>query len=743
MSDNPLSGKLELDTSNYKAGVAELNRQIRNIESGFRAASASLGQWDRTANGLEMRNASLTKEISLQQQKVDGLTSVYKDLVAGGKASSKTLEDMENDINKATEALEKSKYEFKQNEEAMGKMGSETKGTGKSVEDLGKKEEKTTSHTNGLKTAMGGAWSVAKVGATVVAGLAGAVVGIGAGMARMITSSANAADELNDMSGQTGISVARLQELQYIGEQVGVDLNTISDANAKITRSMGQAETAGSAQAKTFKSLGISIYDTNGQMRDSQDVFNEAIGALGGIQNETERDLVSNTLFGKSFQDLNPLIKAGSEELQRLTGEANKNGAVMSDKAVAGLGGFADMLAGLKMGLKGTVGELSAALLPGMQGILDTGQGYLKALVYVVQGSGGDLGKLSSGLGTLFGNILGDISKKLPSMMNAGLGVLQGLIDAIMKNLPVMLPAMMTMIQSLTGFIVQSLPMLMEAALQIIMMLANGLVAALPMLLQALVDIIMKLALGIAAAAPQLINTVMAIIPVLIQALITAAPLLMQAGLQMLVAIAQGIGNNLPALIKAIPGIFVAIIDAIIKMVPMLWEAGNQILEALYYGLDMGLQMAGEEIGKMLAPLLGAFKAQWDKFMQIGRDLINGLWRGFKTQWETFLTNISNLVKGLIQWLKDLLGIHSPSSVFADMGKNMAAGLGEGFQNEMAKVKRGMNNLAVGGFGFNAALAGAGGQWNSNSEMFAFYAPVVIQEGDSGSLGKKLKAKKY
>lgn len=745
MSDNPLSGQLTLDTSNYKAGINELNRQIRVIESGFRASAAALGQWDKTATGLEMRNKALSESIGLQQQKVSGLKTVYDQLAAEGKASGKEMEDLQIKINKETETLNKMQVELDQSKTSLDGMGSESKNTGKEVQDFGKKEDDATEKTGRFKAALGGAWSVAKTGAKIVAGLATAVAGVGVGMGKMILDSASAADNLEEMSARTGISTQRLQELAFIGEQVGVDLDTVANANAKIVRSMGQAQSAGSAQAQAFGQLGISIYDTNGQLRDSQDVFNDAIGALGGIENETQRDLVSNALFGKSFQDLNPLIKAGSEELARMTNEANKNGSVMSGEAVSGLANFNDMLAGLKLGLKGTLGELSFALLPGMQSLLDVGGGYLKALVYVVKNSGGDVNKLTAGLGTLIGNIVGDVAKKAPKFMEAGLGVIKGLMDAIIKNLPVILPAVMQVLQALTGFIIQSLPMILDAGLQIVLMLVNGIVNMLPALLEAGIKIIVQLVLGIAQALPQLIPTIVGLIPTIILILIQNLPLLINAALQIVLALANGIVASLPVLIKSLPTLIMALVDALIQALPQIATVGVEILLALVQAIFVSIPLLLEAIPQIINQLVAKFKdpATLASLKDVGRQLVDGLKNGFLAQWEAFKASIGTAFKDLIKWLKGLLGISSPSKVFAGMGINMAAGLGEGFQNEMAKVKRGMNSIAVGGFGFGSALAGAGGQWNSNSELFAFYAPVIINEGEAGSLGKKVKAKKY
>jgi hypothetical protein len=101
----------------------------------------------------------------------------------------------------------------------------------------------------------------------------------------------------------------------------------------------------------------------------------EALNALGDVGNETERDALAMQLFGKSAMDLNPLIKAGGEELNRLASEARESGAVMSNESVAGLDDFGDALDSLKLAISGTFGEALAKIIPSLTGFIDNLRG--------------------------------------------------------------------------------------------------------------------------------------------------------------------------------------------------------------------------------------------------------------------------------------------------------------------------------------------------------------------------------
>ena len=198
-----------------------------------------------------------------------------------------------------------------------------------------------------------------------------AALAVGAGLVAVGAAALTSADELQRQSDVTGLSAERLQELTYAGNNLGVELDVITGAQAKLTKSMDAAKGGTGAQSEAFKTLGINVLDGNGHLKNASDVMNETFSALGKVGNETERDALSMKLFGKSAMEMNPMIKAGGDELKKLSEEAKKNGSVMSNEAVAGLDTFGDTIDNLKSAVLGSVGESLAKLMPSIQGILD------------------------------------------------------------------------------------------------------------------------------------------------------------------------------------------------------------------------------------------------------------------------------------------------------------------------------------------------------------------------------------
>ena len=779
---NNLSGKVGLDTTDYKAGIIELNRQIRVIESGFKATAATMGEWDKSATGLETRNKTLSQTIDLQKQKVSALTAEYKKIVTEKGADSRAAEEMQIKINKETTALNQNEAELKQNTKALE---DDRNGTKK----LGDEQEQAEKKTTSFKDAMSGLGSVlAGVGKALAAVGAAAAAAVG-GLVALVVKSAGAADSLAETADKTGLTVQQLQELDYIGKQIGVDGDTITMAMSRITRAMGSAKEGTGAQAEAFNTLKINIHNLDGSLKSNQQVFAETLAKLKEVPNATDRDILANDLFGKSFQELNPLIKADATELARMTQEAHNVGAVMSDKAVKGLGDFNDLLDSMKSGIKGVAGEIAAALLPGFSSVATGLQGYLAQLAGIVSGSNGNIGQMASGIGTLFGKMLTDLGKKLPEMLSAGIGLLQGIIDAIISSLPMLIPAALQIIQSLVSFLTKNLPVLITAAVQIISQLAIGLIGMLPQLLLAAIQIILALANGITAALPTLIPAVLGIIPQIVIILLDNLPAIIQAALQLIISLANGLIDALPELIKQVPAILQSFAASLIKELPLLIVAAVQIILALAFGIiqnlplllqtipqlikamvdqfsspefqtqmqEMGTQLinglttgwtiswanfktnlstnfasltetvkallktkAGEAITsfasgitsklsvivqsgvEMVTSFIQGITDEFQKILDIGASIIDGVWQGIQSKAAEFEANVRAFFTNIVKSVKESLGIHSPSTVFAEMGENMVAGLGVGFERQMKSVDQQLRQAV-------AALASSAG----------------------------------
>lgn len=231
---------------------------------------------------------------------------------------------------------------------------------------------------SGLGEAAGRGFSGLQSVATLAGGAALAGVGaLAGGITALTLGAAASADEMVELADKTGLTTTQIQEFRYIGEQTGTSLETVTGSLAKLTRNMASAREGSGGAAEAFAALGINVVDSNGQLRDSQTVFGEALDSLGRMTNETERDALAMAILGKSAQELNPLIKAGSEGMAEMSQQAQAMGAVMSEEAVAGLADLNDMVAGLKLGFQGWIGTLASSFLPIFREVIGSVQGFM------------------------------------------------------------------------------------------------------------------------------------------------------------------------------------------------------------------------------------------------------------------------------------------------------------------------------------------------------------------------------
>lgn len=172
------------------------------------------------------------------------------------------------------------------------------------------------------------------------------------------------ADDLMQQSSVTGLSTDQLQEYAYMAELVDTDVSTITGSLTKLTRNMDSAKSGTGAAADAFKTLGIDIYNSDGTMRDANDVFGEAIDKLGQMENQTERDALAMDLFGKSGQELNPIIDAGSEAIDQFRQEAHDMGYVLDEETLDSLGGIDDSMQRLDKAFETAKNTIAVALAP-------------------------------------------------------------------------------------------------------------------------------------------------------------------------------------------------------------------------------------------------------------------------------------------------------------------------------------------------------------------------------------------
>lgn len=529
MAAREIKTTLALDgEKQYKASLDDAYRAMRVLGSEMKATSAAFGDSGKSIDALRAKNEVLNRQIEQQKAIMASLQQAVQDSSAAYGENDKRTDAYRIKLNNAAAALSRMEGELSSNQKAINGVSQET----------GKAEKTTRNWGETLKkvgTVLGKATAAAaKATAAAIAAVGSSAAAATKKLFDAAKGTGEFADDLITLSQQTRISTDTLQKWSYASRFVDVEVSTMTGSMAKMIRNMDSARSGTGASAEAFQKLGISITDSGGQLRDSETVFMEAIDALGRVGNETERDAMAMALFGKSAQELNPLINAGSQSLQQLGQEAVNAGLVMSDAALAQAGAFDDARQRLDAQMEGVKRSIGTVFIPAMQEMLTGTQQVMSGITVALQDGfqpediatvGQSIAaKLSEGMQRLteyLPQIISTVTQVLsqlmtfavtylptllPRLMNAAVQLLTGALQAIKDNIKQIAETVKVLIRSFVQFVTSNLPDIIKVAIEIIMALIDGLVSAIPDLVASLPQIITAIVNGLAAGIPKLLN---------------------------------------------------------------------------------------------------------------------------------------------------------------------------------------------------------------------------------------------
>lgn len=714
----------------FKKALSDINQSFKVLGSEMKVVQSQFDQNDSSVEALTARNQVLNKEIDAQRQKIDTLRSALKNASDSFGENDRRTQNWQIQLNNATAALNGMERELSDNEKALDDVGKELGDAGKEADDFGDelkeagndadtsggKFEKLGSVVKGVAAAMGAA--LAAVGTASVAA--------GKALVDMTVEAAAYADEMITQSTVTGMSVESLQAYAYAADLVDVSLDTLTGSMAKNVKSMSNAAQGSAKYAEAYEKLGVSVTNADGSLRNSEEVYWEVIDALGRVSNETERDAIAMQLFGKSAQELNPLIAQGSEGIAALTEEAKRMGAVLSEETIEKLGAFDDSVQRLKQGSEAAKRVMGTVLLPQLQTLADDGVALLGEFTSGLAEAGTDFEKISEVIGQTVGGLVSIIMEHLPQLIQVGMEIVMAIGGAIADNLPLLIDCAAAVISTFLEGLVDALPQLAEGALQLVLSLVDGIAENLPALTEAAVQMVATLASGLADALPELIPAIIQILTAIVQTLLDNLPLLLDAGLQLIMGLAQGLLDAIPVLIESLPTIITAIIDALIGSIPQIVETGVSLFISLIENLPAIIVEIVKAVPQIIAGLVQAFTESIPKIVEVGANLVKGLWDGIQSMISWLWDKVTGWVDGLVGGIKSLLGIHSPSTVFAGIGKNMGAGIGVGFVDAMKGVERDMQKAIPTNFNIDANLDGMVPAPGCSGRAFNVTIPLTI-----------------
>jgi phage-related protein len=732
--------------SEYKKALADITSNLKVLNSEMKVVTSQYDKNDKSTENLTQQNDVLNKKIEEQKEKVDILSKALADAEQETGKNSSTSQKWQIQLNNAQAELNKLVKDVENNEKAMEQSADATEENADAVEEFGKEADE--SGKSALK--LGDIIKANLISDAIKAGLTALVDGVkavGGAMKDSITAGAGYADTFLTMSVQTGISTENLQKYNAVAELVDVSTETMTKSMAKNIKSMTTASSGTGAMAEAYAKLGVKVTDADGKLRDSETVYWETIDALKNVTDETERDSVAMELLGKSAQELNPLIAQGSEGIKAMGDEAVKMGAVLSEDALSALGAVDDEMQRFGSISSATSNILASAFAPAMStlmgGVNDVGQAFNGLITAVIGGDSEGVKAMSDevmyaigdmmdfvwtaleGIGEiipeLINTFLSLITENLPYILDHGANMVSYLLEGIAGYIPELIPVVLTIVETLVNTILENLPMILEMGIKMIVSLIDGIADMLPELIPMAIDCILTI----------------------VDTLLDNLDLIIDSAINIIMALADGLLEALPDLVDRVPVIINKLLDAIFRNFPKILDAGIEITLALADGLIDAIPQLLEAlpmiIGKLIRGLLDAIP----QLIDAGGDLLAGLAKGLlnpTTIWNT----VKGLFNGIVGGIKELFGIHSPSKVFEDeVGKNLALGLGEGFDATMSDVATDMANAIPTEFDADINTrytAGAGYSNGSTYDMMVSAFKQALTEVNVVMDGRKMGA---
>lgn len=375
------------DTNEYGESISDLraeamdklDKSLSVVKSKLDLQAATYREDAKSVEALTVKGKLLNEMYGYQRTRVDELAAQYDEAVAAsGKMDAATL-SLENKLTEAQTALQNAKNAVDDNAAALENAQKYQDAFGMSADELKAKSGAlgdtvaNMAHKIGIvlpENAKKATDALNLVDGSTIA-LVGTSVKLVKGLMDCSVAAAKNADSLITLSSQTGLSVERLQELQYASELVDVSIDQIADALKSMIGTMKDASSGTGDAAEAYKRLGVRVTDAQGNLRDSNEVFEEIIRRLSEVKNPTERAALAMKIFGEEAGRLNPLIEDGGKKLKQLSKEAHDMGYVMSDETVSSLGALDDAMQRFDNTSEAVKNQMALALLPVLTSVLD------------------------------------------------------------------------------------------------------------------------------------------------------------------------------------------------------------------------------------------------------------------------------------------------------------------------------------------------------------------------------------
>lgn len=280
--------------------------------------------------------------------------------------------------------------------------------------------------------------------------------------------------------------------------------------------------------------------------------------------------------------------------------------------------------------------------------------------------------------------------------------ILTSLVTAIGEVVPLIVDALLNILTQFLESIAEYSPRIVSAIAETLVSLIETLAEYTPQFVSAGVDLITGFIDGLSENIPRIADSATNLIITFLDAISTHVPEVVDAGMQMIIELINGMANaissNTPQLVSAMQNLINAIIDAGVAVltgsVSTFLSKGGELIGGLIDGIKSKIGDVVSAVGSIISSCKEGLANIGSEFISIGSNIIDGLVSGIKSGISSVGSAISDVVSSAVGKAKKMLGIHSPSRVFAEIGMYSDKGLAKGLIKYSNVVTKAAGNVA-------------------------------------------------
>lgn len=686
----------------YKQAIKEITDNLTLLSSEMKVVSSAYDRNDKSTENLASQNEILNKRLDEQNKRLAEAKKMLDQAKTSTDSNAQTVAKWQNEVNKAqaevnntTRIIKNNTAQIEANEKALNDNNDELKTMAKNEQEAGQSA-----------ITMGDLIKANVISEVIIGGfkkLGSAIASVTKEFVNFVKDGVQNASDLTEAQNVVDtVFKDSAETINQFAKDAGVSFGMTQLAVKNYAGSMGAMLTSMGMTDEQVLSMSQSLVGLAGDMASFYNLDHDTAWQKirSGIAGETEplKQLginmsVANLEAYAMSQGITTLYKDMSQSEQTLlrynylmqqTANAQGDFAKTSDS-------FANQQKILALQFENLSTNIGTYLLPTLTTLMQAFNGAMSGTITFKEAM--------TQIADVIVGFANSLMEKLPVLLETGASMLQTLIQGIIEAIPTLMPAVTEVISSLLIFLVEQLPAIVNGGIQIILAVVKGIANAIPALVPAIVEAVINI----------------------VTTLMDNIDLIINAGMELIIGLAQGLIDAIPVLVDKIPQIISSIISALINYYPQIISAGIQLMVQLAIGLVSAIPQIVMAIPQIIRGIIQGFMDGIGKMKDVGINLLKGLWQGMWSWAGQLWENIKNLGKSIVGWFQDIFGIHSPSTVFADkIGKNLALGIGEGFEDTMGRVKDDMANSIPTDFNITATTTAQGSATAFDAMVEAF-----------------------